>query len=455
MGFKPIVTKMFLVALITAISSKPTLGWSDHPLMAYPVLSSIPGLSDKPDIKAVSLEAFLLANEAAIEKVLGDYEQWAATNLPYYPPLPPQLRFVATGDSSDIVKRFLRAIRINPDVTMKLYLQLLPNQDVGDRVLVDPHELTPLKNIGGMVNTNYVKLTHGQLVSPIDVLSTANDEPDYGFDIGLFENNNTTHGKEFGFGNQPFGDPNLEYGSQAPFHMGFFHEARIVFALAPFLKRTLVEYRITLFSALSKYAFNSGNDYWGWRFMGWGMHYIGDLSMPYHSKPLPGVSPLRMIWMNIKAMLGFTRSRDNAVQLVSNRHAVLEELQRQLLRKAYSSGDVDNILFQALRNPIHMVEYNHNFPRFVVAKEAAGRANHLNEVILKWMPKDMVANPKNRVTQSPDFRRIVELTKSEKGSEALPQMTKILAEMFSSYSMHIRSFYNYIAMAKTQIASKK
>jgi hypothetical protein len=63
--------------------------------------------------------------------------------------------------------------------------------------------------------------------------------------------------------------------------------------------------------------------------MGWGMHYLGDVSMPYHSKPLPGVSTLRMIWINLKAILGFPKSRGNAVQLVSNKHTVYEEFQVQ------------------------------------------------------------------------------------------------------------------------------
>ena len=42
-------------------------------------------------------------------------------------------------------------------------------------------------------------------------------------DIGLFADNGTDFGQGYGFGIQPFGNPNLEYSSQAPFHMGFYH----------------------------------------------------------------------------------------------------------------------------------------------------------------------------------------------------------------------------------------
>ena len=49
-----------------------------------------------------------------------------------------------------------------------------------------------------MMHTRYVRLNEGDLVSPFCVLCTANDEPDYGFDLGLFEDNNTPFGAKYG-----------------------------------------------------------------------------------------------------------------------------------------------------------------------------------------------------------------------------------------------------------------
>jgi hypothetical protein len=418
--------------------------WSEHPLIAYPVLSSIHELVNKDPIEVKSLKRFLLEKEKELEKFFEDQELWLTQNLAYYPPTPEHLKFKATGNEDDILDRFFRAIRINPNVKMRLYLHLLPGEQIGERKPIDPKFLTTLNDVSSLEQTNYVELFEGDFVNPMAVLYSANDEPDYGFDLGLFEDNNTPQGNEYGFGVQPFGDPNLEYGSQAPFHMGFYHEAKIVFFFGPFLKKTLPELRINQFRSLAEFAFESNNPYWGYRFMGWGMHYLGDLSMPYHAVALPGVSPLKMIWTNIKAMLGFPRSKDNAVQIVSNRHSVLEEYQWQVLRDAYDANDMDHTLIQALKNPIENVDYSKDFPRNVAAKESADRAKRIDKTLKKWMPKQLVSDPKFETPGSEELKKIVETTKAEKGEEAIIAMNEMLAELFQSYSMHIRSFYRAI-----------
>jgi hypothetical protein len=435
------IVLLFSILFITQTAN----AWSEHPLLAFKVLSTIESLKSKDPIQVKSLKTFLLEQEQQLEKYFEQQELWFQQNLAYYPPLPEALKFRATGNEDDILERFFHAIRLNPNARMRLYLHLLPGEEIGDRTPIAPKLLSTLKNVSSLESTNYVELFEGDLVSPLAVLYTANDEPDYGFDLGLFEDNKTPQGDLYGFGVQPFGDPNLEYGSQAPFHMGFYHEAKIVFFFGPFLKKTLPEYRINQFKSLAEFAFESNNPYWGYRFMGWGMHYLGDLSMPYHAVALPGVSPLKMIWTNIKAMLGFPRSKDNAVQIVSNRHSALEDFQWYILRDAYDKNDENHPLFVALTNPISMVEYYVNFPREVAAKESAKRAKRIDRSLKKLMPKRLVSDPKFEAPGSPELERIVEIMREEKGDESVTEMTNVLAELLQSYSMHLQSFYISIA----------
>ena len=441
---KSMLVKISILLVVFSVFGNSAKAWSEHPLLAFPVLSTIPGLSEKDLIEVKSLKTFLLEQEVALEKYFEEQEKWFQENLAYYPPLPDELKFKATGNPDDILDRFFKAIRLNPNVKMRLYLHLLPGEGISDRTPIDPKLLTTLSNVSSMESTNYVELFEGNMVSPLAVLYTANDEPDYGFDLGLFVDNNTPQGSIYGFGEQPFGDPNLEYGSQAPFHMGFYHEAKLVFFFGPFLKKTLPEYRINLFKSLAEFAFENDNPYWGYRIMGWGMHYLGDLSMPYHAVALPGVSALKMIWTNIKAMMGFPRSKDNAVQIVSNRHSVLEEFQWQVLRLAYEQGNENHPLLVALKNPIEMVEYRTDFPRWVAAKESSDRAKRVNKQLKKWMPKKLVSDPKFETPGSEELSRILEITREEKGDEAIGEMTKVLAELLQSYSMHLQSFYHSI-----------
>jgi len=429
------------VCLITSpLMSK---AWSEHPLLAYPVLSNIPDLVNKQPIEVQSLKSFLIKNEKEIENILKEYEEWAVASIPNYAPLPKDLYFKATGNPDDIVIRFLTAVRLNPNIKLKLYLHLLPNQAVGERTLVSPSELTTLKDVSALSHTNYVLLSEGDKVLPIDVLCTANDEPDYGFDLGLFEDNNTEYGKRYGFGVQPFGDPKLEYGSQAPFHMGFYHEAKIVYAFGPFLKKTYPEFRISLFKALSEFAFSTGDDYWGWRFMGWGMHYLGDQSMPYHTAPLPGMSALRMIWINLKAMLGFPKSKDNAVQLVSNKHTVLEQYQWLTLREAYNDYN-NNILIKALKEGKTIIPYSDDFTRNVVSKESVDRSKKVDKALKTYCPPLLVKDPEFEANNSAELNNLIQEIKNYKGEEAINQLNNLLAEMLRTYSMSLRSYYNAI-----------
>jgi hypothetical protein len=419
---------------------KPAHAWSEHPLLIYPVLKSMPAVANAPEVEVKSLLTFLLEEEQGLVQLLARQEEWSRTNLEAYAPRPDNLAFVASGNADDILQRFFYAIRINPNVKMALYHHLPPGVDSGGRQVISPYELTTLEKLTEMLHSIYLRLNEGEMIAPIFVIASANNEPDYGFDLGLFEDNNTYWGQLYGFGEQTFGNPNLPYGTQAPFHMGFYHEPKIVFAAAPFLKRTFVEYRINLYQTLAEYAFSAGQDYWGYRFMGWAMHYLGDLSMPYHASVLPGVSALRMIWINLKAMIGFPKGRDNAVQLVSNRHTVYEQFHWLVLREAFEEGNWEHPFIQALENPVEAKPFDHTFPREVVARESYKKGKATTRAMKRYMPRKMISDPKFEVSDSEELDNLLDYMVAEKGPEGIDGMTELIAERFRSYSMHTRSF---------------
>jgi hypothetical protein len=434
------LTRSLLILLISVNFSLPAWSWSEHPMLIRPALSEVFNWENMDSIEAKSLQTFLMEVEKDMEIFLANHEAWSRANLPNYAPRPDELAFKATSNPGDILERFFTAIRVNPNIKVPLYLHLLPNDDPGERPIADVRDITTLEDIGSLIYTTFVWLNESEPVSPFDVLCTANDEPDHGFDLGLFEDNNTNYGKRYGFGNQPFGNPNLEYSSQAPFHMGFYHEAWIIYKAGPFLKRTHLDYRIHLYKLLSEFAFKRNQPYWGWRFMGWGMHYVGDVSMPYHSKPLPGVSVLRMIWINLKAMLGFPKSRDHAVQLVSNRHTVYEEFQVQVVRKAHEQSDWDHPFIQALKNPKEHIPYSEDFIIEVASEEAVKKSVFIDKALEKYMPHFLVSDPTIEANDTPEIKRIVEVMRAEKGPEAVEQMYLAIAERLESFSMHTRSY---------------
>jgi hypothetical protein len=430
---------VFLVSLCLLLPAQ-TLAWTEHPLISYQMLAPLPEVRDARPVKVEALDAFLKAEEKALAAALAQEDAWARENLVWYQPLALALAFKATGSRKDIRQRFCRAIRINPQARFALYLALLPGMESHGIPLIAPERLTVLKDTSDWKGRKFVRLRIGEFVSPLMVVTTASDEPDFGLDIGLYEDNDTPFGKIYGFGKQPFGNPHLEYGSQAPFHMGFYHESWIVNALAGFIKKTYPEYRIHLYQTLSQVAFQSGHYYWGWRFLGIGLHYVMDLTMPYHATVMPGASVLRMLWINTLSMVGIKGPYNDAVQLLSNRHTALEKLQQELLAEAYLKKDTRYPVFVALRAQGECPVWTDRTPRGIISAQSHALADKTDRAVARIVPEHLVSDPTFELSKSPELQEIVALTREKGGEKAIEEVTALLKELLQPLPSYACSY---------------
>ncbi len=367
--------------------------WSGHTLCSWQALAPLTELQGV-QAPAETLEQFVSATAPRLEVLLREHETWARQNLADYPARPDELAFKAAA-AGMAVPRFLQALRLNGDSRLKLFVQLRPGQARADQLRMPWVDISALRSGSAARENTFVQLEPGDTVAALDVLATASSEPDYGLDIGLFTDNGTAQGARYGFGKQPYGSPAVDYSSQAPFHMGFFHEAGIVNLVAPFIRRGHPESRIALFSALAREAFASGHAYWGWRFTGWALHYVQDLTQPYHARALPGVGAARMLWIYALAMAGRPGARDDAITLVTNRHIVLEGYQFARMSRAYERGDLNDALLAALRDASldrgHWL-YAGSDARTRVSAEAAANADTLDAQLARSFPARLVAD---------------------------------------------------------------
>jgi hypothetical protein len=260
----------------------------------------------------------------------------------------------------------------------------------------------------------------------------------------LFEDNHTDFGLYYGFGVQPFGNPGLDYGSQAPFHMGLYHESPLIYLFAAFLKESYPEYRIHLFKSLSEFAFSHGQDYWGWRFMGWGLHYLGDLSMPYHTTALPGYSALRMIIVDLLDMLGWPTLKDNAVQLSSNRHVALETFEGIVLVDAFRNNDTKNVILAALLRSRPIPAYSDAAPRDDLSRLSHALCGELDRAIAELMPAHFVKDPSVELGDVPERYEIVDMVRAEHGDCGVARLEALQAEALSAFAIYGRSYVQAI-----------
>ena len=426
-------------AMLLATGS--AMAWTNHALGTWQALAVLAELKSTAPIKVERLESFLLAEGLALEKLLQQEEAWARLNVPNYPARPEVLGFRSSGDAARLRQGFVSALRINPDTKLSLFLQIRPGEQLVGGSAIPWTEVTTLRGETTAREITFRRLVEGDEVALLDVLATASDEPDYGMDLGLWEDNGTAFGKAYGFGKQPFGNPALEFSTQAPLHMGFYHEAGIIYTAAGFLKRTYPEYRIHLWQALAIHALRSGHQYWGWRFAGWALHYLQDLSQPYHSRVLPGVGVARMLWINSVDMLGYHEAKNHAITLVSNRHLALENYQYHQMKAAYLRRDPDDALMSACRDTTRDLSYppfDDQSPRQVIAKEAHLAADRADLSLEQSLPAKFIADP------GYDFG------KSEKGVDLFAISTKspqaaqqglasLTTDLLRNFGVHSRS----------------
>lgn len=433
-----IVFPLVLLTGLILLAPHTVVAWEHHPLFTRPVLSTMPEVADAAPIPATSLQSFLVAVEADLVALLAEEEHWARTNLAAYRPRPDALAFQATGTAGDIQERFFKAIRVNPEIKVPLYVSPLAGAKVQPELA--PSDVSILQDVSNLEVFDFLPLSEGVLVAPLEVVAAASNEPDYGMDIGLFEDNGTAFGAAYGFGMQPFGNANLDYGTQAPFHMGFYHESWIVYVFAPFLRECYPEYRIHFFKSLSRFAFDHGQDYWGWRFMGWSLHYLGDLSQPYHTAALPGYTTMQMLWVNLLDMLGFPKPQANAVQLASNRHMALETFEGIVLADAVRANDLQDPTLAALLAEPSIPPYSDSVPRARLSAASHAMTMKMNQLIVKYMPGYFVNNPAVELGDIPQRYGIVDMIMANHGPCGVRMMEEIQASAFRSFATWGRSF---------------
>lgn len=375
----------------------PALAWSNHAPATRVALAALPEVAALAPLRAEPIEAYLAAQAPALEALLEQEEQWARAHVPHYPARPDALRFRAAGATpAELRQRFVAAVRINPDVRLNLYLQAAPGQGASGRPTLSWQQVTTLPRDAVVKAGVFLALDAGARATMLDVVATAADEPDYGMDIGLWSDNGTAHGKAYGMGRQPFGNPALDYSSQAPLHMGFFHESAIVYAAAGFLERTYPEARAHLWRTLAAHALASGHDYWGWRFAGWALHYVQDLTQPFHATVLPGVGVPRMLWINALDLVGWHAPKEHAVTLVSNRHLALEDIQRRGVNAALLGQPSAQPLLAALagtRGDSARRRWGDDDLRAVVSRAAHRQADATDAALAASLPAHYVADP--------------------------------------------------------------
>lgn len=428
------------VRLLAGLVATQALAWGNHSLATYRAFEKMPEVANAAPVMVEPLEAFLRAEEVTLEALLASQEAWALSNLEKYPPLPADLRFTADSLRSDEARRnaFFMALRVAPTSKFALFCQPDPWSPVSGTPLPRSAVSTIAETPGD--SARYLAMAAGDMVAALTVLSSAADEPDYGLDIHLWEDSPSSWGRVYGFGPQPFGNTSLPYASQAPFHMGFMHESRMLTLAAPFLKRSFPLLRSHQYASLASLAFRTGHAYWGWRFTGLSLHYLQDLTQPYHASLAPGESGAKLLTAKALALAGMPGMRNDLVTLLSNRHLVLEKYQLEWMQRSADRQQA-TALERALRNldqDRSYPDWNDRYLRDTVSLQASRAAPALAQTLVAAMPASYVSDPGfDFGSQESSIQLLAQMTRPESPERA--RLDAAVAELMGNFGAHSRN----------------
>ena len=431
---------MLLYACIMLVPAS-AYAWTDHTILSSLVFADDADLSKK--ISAEPLTRFLMSERKGLASALAAEEQWLREHLYYYPQRPDSLAFNPELTQNDLRASFLRAIRVNPTMPLPLFVQLPPGRRHNrDMLSVSMVSIIPVQ----IPNGPFEKLSSREKVSAYDVLCTASDEPDYGLDVNLYENNRSSFGKEYGFGVQPWGNDAYAYGTQAPFHMGFFHENPLIAAAAPFSQKSLAEYRFHQYSALSSFAFRTGHPYWGYRFAGWALHYLQDSLSIYHERMLPGVSTPSIIQV---AVSGDEKARNGFLSSVSNKHYIYEDYAYYAMTTILSSGAKNDPILSALsdRSRDQSIEpLTPLYIRDVTGALSESRSDRIDALVTSSFPAKFISDPAYIYgTTEPAIDLFSFLKKND--AEKSRALNASYREVFMDLGAYSRAFVRWVSSA--------
>jgi hypothetical protein len=431
-----------ILAALLWLTASNALAWSNHSFAAYRAFEKMPELANAQPVLVEPLEAFLKDQEKAVQDLLARQESWAQSQLDFYPPRPARLAFKANPAQSDAARRlaFLMALRVAPNSRFALYLQPDPWSAAPDPATLLAHSAVDTLPEQANSKLRFVALKAGDSVAPLAVLASASDEPDYGLDINLWSDSPSEWAKIYGFEALPFGNPALYFSTQAPFHMGFYHEDRVIYLAAPFVKKTLPLLRVHQYGTLAALAFRSGHAYWGWRFSGLALHYVQDLTQPYHASLAPGNTSAKLIGINLLAMAGFPRLKDEMIVLLSNRHLALEKYQNQMLYNAARAA-TESAIEIALRSGDKDASYppwSDMYARDVVSRQSHALGSRLTEILVDTLPAGFVSDPGfDFGVKESGIDLVAELEKQDSTKRA--RFDTMVTELLGNFGAHSRN----------------
>lgn len=380
--------KRLLLALCGLIACSPAtlLAWSNHSLGTWLALADLPELRQAEPVQVERLEDFLAAEAVALQQVLDEQEARAREELPDYPARPDSLRWTADG-SGDRRRAFLMALRVSPEIRLAYFVQALPGLELPAAKVLPAQDVLVFRKLSLWNEWRFLAVEPGERVSPVRCSPAR-------------RTSRTTGTTSTSSRTTPARSARSTASAPSPSVMRVSNTRlrRRSTSATTTSRRSSIRPRRSSPAPTRSCACastwrwrgwrSSGHPYWGYRFLGWALHYVQDLTQPYHAKALPGENTATLMWTAIQAALGDTSGKEAAIERVATRHTEVEKYQADWLRRLLREGRNDDPLLRAYADTSDDDRYPPFGPGYlqdVVAQESYEAADEFDERIGLWL----------------------------------------------------------------------
>jgi hypothetical protein len=155
------------------------------------------------------------------------------------------------------------------------------------------------------------------------------------------------------------------------------------------------------------------------------------------------VSVIRMLAINLMDMLGWSRFKDEAIQLVSNRHFVIEGYQYESLMEGYrkGAGSAELSALGRTEKDAGYPAYSETYARDVITRESEARADGLDRALRETFPARWVDDPSYQFGDAAGSRDSLRTELAQHGTpESQKRMAEVLDDSMQRFGTHSRQF---------------
>jgi hypothetical protein len=171
------------------------------------------------------------------------------------------------------------------------------------------------------------------------------------------------------------------------------------------------------------------------------LHYIQDLTNPYHATIVPGTSTIKILWVSLLDVIGIHGPREKVLKEVSDFHILIEHIQNQKLKALLVKKDYTDRMTAALGDNARdgkSPAFHDQYLREIVSLESNRQADRTRRIFNEAVSDREMFDRIQKLDAAGPFDILPMISGSSK--EALDALDGLLADLMRADGVYTRIY---------------